>query len=418
VASEAETIGSQSDSFALAAGSLANGVAAYLYVVLGTQALGAVSFAPISILWTIWSFAAATLTFPIQHWVIRTVQAEGGERPIRAARTTLVMVTITATAFTLVAGVIWRDRLFGSTGFGFPLLAAAIVMSAGILGLSRGLVAARGRFKAAAMIVAGENLLRLGAGVAVVLLAGGSLAYGAALAAGIGIIVFYPSSLSPRDTGSASPASAGRMLAGIAGGTLIAQIVLTGPPVLLAALGAEGATITALFTTAAVARAPYLIALGLAIRGNARLSWLAIHEPDRLQSTTWLIAGVSVIAALIVAIAAAVIGPTIIEFVFGPSTSLPAGPTALVVGASVLALGSLAFMVVLIARGRTMRITIAWFIAGALAAASIALVDSTPLDRVTIGFMVAEGVAFVALLVATSPMTTHRPERLSGDGNS
>jgi len=401
VTSEAEVVGDRGDSIALAAGSLTNGIAAYLYVVIGTQALGATSFAPISILWTIWSFAAATLTFPIQHWVIRTVQAEGGERPIRTARGTLAAATGVVMVLTLVASVIWRDRLFGSAGIGYPALAAVIVLSAGLLGLSRGLVAARGQFKAAAAIVAGENLLRVGVGCLVLLLSGGAFAYAAALAAGIGILIFYPQSLIPRDTGSAGHVSAGRMLAGIAGGTLIAQIVLTGPPVLLAILGGEQQTITALFTTAAVSRAPYLVALGLAIRGNARLSWLALNEPDRLASVTRLIAGVSVVAAPVAALLAARIGPPIIEFVFGPNTSLPAGPTALVVGASVLALGNLALMVVLIARGDSGRITMSWLVAGACAVASVAVLGSTPLDQATLAFMVAELAAFGALVVAT-----------------
>lgn len=400
--SEAETVGNRSDSIALAAGSLTNGIAAYLYVVVGTQVLGATSFAPISILWTIWSFAAATLTFPIQHWVIRTVQAEGGEQPIRAARVTLAAATGAVMVLTLVAGIVWRERLFGSVGLGYPVLAAVIVLSAGLLGLARGLVAARGRFKAAAVIVAGENLLRLAAGCGVLLLSGGSLAYATALAAGIGILIFFPNSLKPRDTGSAGPVSAGRMLAGIAGGTLIAQIVLTGPPILLAALGDEPQTITALFTTAAVSRAPYLVALGLAIRGNARLSWLALNEPVRLRSATRVIAGVSVIAAPIAALIAARVAPPIIEFIFGPNTSLPPGPTALVVGASVLALGNLALMVVLIARGDTGRITISWVAAGVCAVASVAILGTTPLDQTTIAFVVAESAAFVALVAATS----------------
>ncbi len=399
---KAETVGNRADSLALAAGSLTNGVAAYLYVVLGTQVLGATLFAPISILWTIWSFAAATLTFPIQHWIIRTVQAEGGERPIRAARVTLAAVTGAAMVLTLFVAFVWRERLFGSTSLGYPILAAVIVYSAGLLGLSRGLVAARGRFKAAAVIVAGENLLRLGVGCGVLLLSGGSLAYATALVAGVGILMFFPSSLRPRDSGSSRPASAGRMLAGIAGGTLIAQIVLTGPPVLLAVFGGAPHTITALFTTAAVARAPYLVALGLAIRGNARLSWMASNEPDKLKSATRVIVVASIVAAPVAAAVAARVGPQIIEFIFGPNTSLSAGPTSLVVGASVLALGNLALMLVLIARGDTGRITTAWVVAGVFAGISIAWLGSTPLDRTTAAFMVAEFAAFVALVVAAS----------------
>jgi hypothetical protein len=63
------------DTSALAAGSVASGVLAYVFFATTTRALGPESAAPVSVLWTYWSFSAATFTFPVQHWIARTVAA-------------------------------------------------------------------------------------------------------------------------------------------------------------------------------------------------------------------------------------------------------------------------------------------------------------------------------------------------------
>jgi O-antigen/teichoic acid export membrane protein len=68
------------DTAALAAGSATNGVLAYVFFSVTTHALGAKASAPISVLWTYWSVAAAVLTFPLQHWIARVVAIERGER--------------------------------------------------------------------------------------------------------------------------------------------------------------------------------------------------------------------------------------------------------------------------------------------------------------------------------------------------
>jgi len=61
------------DTTALGAGSLVTGLLAYVFFALSTRSLGASAAAPVSVLWTYWSFAAAALTFPLQHWIARSV---------------------------------------------------------------------------------------------------------------------------------------------------------------------------------------------------------------------------------------------------------------------------------------------------------------------------------------------------------
>ncbi len=64
-------------------------------------------------------------------------------------------------------------------------------------------------------------------------------------------------------------------LGNVAGGTVIAQSVLTGGPVVLSLVGGTRAEVTSLFTALALFRAPYIVALGLAIRVTAHLTDLA-----------------------------------------------------------------------------------------------------------------------------------------------
>ena len=63
------------DTSALAFGSAVSGLLAYVFFALVTRALGSEAAAPVAVLWAYWSFAGAALTFPLQHWIARSVSA-------------------------------------------------------------------------------------------------------------------------------------------------------------------------------------------------------------------------------------------------------------------------------------------------------------------------------------------------------
>ena len=253
------------DTSALLTGTTVSGLLAYAYVVLGTRIYGAVEFAPISVLWTIWAMSAAVITFPVQHWVIRTIEADRTEGTVRTA---LPLILASAVLLSTVIGVVaWmaRGTLFSDGGALYPVLAAAIPLGSVMVGLSRGTLAARRRFTAAAAAFAVENLIRVVAAVMVVLAGWGSNTYAIALILGFLVVAVWPSAL--HLTGEASGAANARtlsFLSGVAGGTLISQVVLTGGPVILASLGGAPASVTGLFSTLALFRAPYILATGLA----------------------------------------------------------------------------------------------------------------------------------------------------------
>ena len=68
------------DTSALLVSTPVSGLLAYGYVAIGTRTYGAAPFAPVSVFWTIWAMASAVVAFPVQHWVIRTIEADGNER--------------------------------------------------------------------------------------------------------------------------------------------------------------------------------------------------------------------------------------------------------------------------------------------------------------------------------------------------
>ena len=121
--------------------------------------------APVSVLWVWWGFAGAALTFPLQHWITRTVTAHDGERALRllGAPDPLVVVGTAAGRWGRCRG----SRATGCSGrgdLGFPALVVAVTLGSGLLGVVRGTLSGRGRFAAVGASLAAENGLRCVAG--------------------------------------------------------------------------------------------------------------------------------------------------------------------------------------------------------------------------------------------------------------
>ena len=98
----------------MAAGAAATGVLAYVFFALVVRTLGADAAAPVSVLWTWWSFSAAGLSFPIQHWVSRTVaEHRGDEGGVRAALAPLAGWVVGLALLTGLLGVLAREHFVG-----------------------------------------------------------------------------------------------------------------------------------------------------------------------------------------------------------------------------------------------------------------------------------------------------------------
>ena len=359
---------------ALTVGAAVGGLLAYAFFATVTRALGAGPAAPFALLWAVWTYASAALTFPVQHWATRAVVVSGGEGEVRAA---LPAVAGAATALAVVAGVVShlaRGVLFPGGGGWFPLLVAATTLGAAATGLVRGVLAARGRLVAVAVTLVGENALRTALALLLALGAAGPLgaadpgpaAYGACLVVGYVACLAWPSVWrlhpGPRGAGGARPVLA--VLSAASAGQLVGHAALTSGPVVLAALGGAPVAVTALFAGLALFRAPYTLLVGAAGGLTGRLAeHVAAARPAPLRAFRTRVALLALLAPLPAAAFGALVGPWAVRLVFGPDVEIGALACALVSAACTAAMGNLLLGVLLLALDRAPALTRGWLLA-------------------------------------------------------
>jgi O-antigen/teichoic acid export membrane protein len=386
----------------LAVGSVGAGVLAYVFFVVATRALGAEDAAAVSVLWTWWSLTAAAVTFPLQHWITRTVQATGGERAVRDA---LPRLTLLVAAVAVVSGLVsWvaGERLFGPGGSAFPPLVAVVTLGAGLLGVVRGHLTARDRLSAVGLNLVLENGVRSLAALALAVAGYAEpWAFGVALVLGYGVAVAnLRAVLTWDDTGSADAVGPVGAVGSTGLGQLLAQVALTGAPVVLALRGGRPEDVTALFAGLALFRAPYTVATALMASVTGRLTrlWLAGSSGAwrRLE-----LAGAAAVAAgaLVAGLLGAWAGPWLVRIVFGRDVVLGTTPAGLLAAGSVLALGNLVLAVALVAQGRGPALVRGWVAGGVAGLVWVPVAALAPLAEVAWLFVVVEGAALLWLAV-------------------
>lgn len=382
---------------ALAAGSAFSGVLAYVFFALTTRALGAAAAAPVSVLWTYWSFSAAALTFPVQHWIARSVAAHRGEGYVRRAIPRVTLAVLLAAVLSGLLAWLGRNALFHRGDVWFPLFVACVTIGSGFLGVVRGALSARRRFVALSWALLGENAIRC-VGVVCLMLASvkTSWAYGLALFAGQFVGLFWPSSLRlSRDQGRTTTDSHLAFLGGASGGQLISQVVLTGGPVVLALSGGSATEVTALFAGLALFRAPYTLALGLVAPLTGRFTRLIVEERRAaLRRVRIAIVVSTVLGVALAAVIGAEAGPPLLRLIFGSQVKLDRELSMLVAVGSAVSLANLVLTVAILAQNRGLvvaRVWVAGLVGGGLA---FALIDEPALTRTCLTFVVAEAVAF------------------------
>lgn len=391
------------DSTALGIGSAVSGLLAYVFFAIVTRALGAEAAAPVSVLWTYWAFAAAALTFPVQHWIVRAVIAHGSEAPVRAALPRVGLAVGGVAAVSGAAAWLVRDTLFGSDDPWFPLLVATVTAGSALVGLVRGSLTARHRFGAVALALVGENLARVVlAGALAATGSTSSLAYGAVLVVGQVAVLAWPSAL--RLAGGEHPrADWAGFLGGAAGGQVVAQTVLTGGPVVVALVGGAPVEVTALFAGLALFRAPYTLAQGMVGQATGALTALVVR--GRHAALTRVRRGIVAATVLAVAVAALLgwfAGPWLVRTVFGEEVVIDRGVALAVAVGSAVALGNLALSILALAHDRPAATVRAWAPALVVAAVALLVVGGSAALTTSVAFAAAEAVAFLALLLSES----------------
>lgn len=408
------------DTSLLAAGAVLSGLLAYAFFAMTTRALGSEAAAPVSVLWTYWSFSAAAFTFPIQHWVARAVAAHRDENDLRFALPRLSVVVAVTALVIAVASWFARDQLFHRGGVAFPLLVLGVTVGSAVMGLTRGTLTARRQFGRLTAVLVAENAVRC-VGAAVLLVTGvdSPVVFGIALLVGHLVVLGWPGALRLRPASPrVSTESALRILSAASGGQLLSQAVLTGGPVLLALGGGGAVEVTAMFAGLALFRAPYTFALGLVSQlTGVFTTWAVERRLDLLsRARTVLIVAAGAVVA-VGAVLGATIGPGLIRLVFGDDVRLHAHDTALVAAGSSVALANLVLGLLVLALGRADGVARSW--TGALVVGAVvfaALPVDTALDRTCWTFLAAQVAAFGLLMVEQHRGMKRLPTTTSSEG--
>ena len=365
-----------------------------------TRALGAEAAAPVSVLWAYWSFAAAALAFPLQHWAARSVTATGGEHAVRRSLPAVAAAVLILSPVVGLLAWLARDSLFHRGDAWFPILVVLATVGSALTGLVRGMLQARQRFGAVALALVMENLIRCV--VSVVLAAAGNHhpgAYGLALVAGYVTALIWPWTLrmSLHGDDHESPLV---LLGGASGGQLLGQVALTGGPVLLALAGGGPTEVTVLFAGLALFRAPYTLAIGMVAQLTARFTTLVVERrSDALHRLRTRLVVTAAVLALLAAPVGAWVGRPILPLVFGDDVEMAGRLCAVLAAASTLAIASLVVTLLLIALGRTGGQVRAWLLAAVPGAAYFVLWQAPVLDRTCWAFLVVEAAALAWMTV-------------------
>ncbi len=390
------------DTSALAVASVATGLLAYAFFAMTTRGLGAEAASPVTVLWTYWSFAAAALTFPVQHWIARSVSAHQHENDIRSSLRRLSGIVVAASAVFGLLSWLVRDELFHRDGLAFPAMVAGVTVGSALMGISRGTLTGRRQFGSVAWMLVADNGVRcLGAAALMLGDVKDPVAYGAVLLAGYVTVLARPASLrvGSRDGGTSSTSPL-RFLGGASSGQLLAQLVLTGGPVMLALGGGTPVEVTAMFAGLALFRAPYTFALGLVSQLTGLFTSFVVQERRAtVERVRNLIISLTAVTVLVAAALGITVGPESVRLVFGSEVDLEPVEAMLLTIGSAVALGGLVLTVLVLALDRSAGVARAWLAGCVVAAVFFTIADIPPLDRACWAFALAQAAAFVVLAV-------------------
>jgi O-antigen/teichoic acid export membrane protein len=397
-------------------GTLVSAIGAYLFQVVGGRALGADAFAPVSVMWTVLFLGLTIFLIPVEQFVIRRLTlARGRGEALEGSWRVIVAVVAVATVLAIGFTIVARDGLLeGDAGY----LPVAAVMFPGhaLFILGRGFLAGRRRFVAYGVVV-GLDAIGKVAGAVVVAVAGlGPVALSWALVLSpVVVLAVRPFGEAREEIGavaSGNAASDRRFMTGYLIATAASQTVLAAGPLVVGALGATPAAISVFFVTTTLFRGPMSASYNLIARVLPAFTRLAAAgEDDELSHWARRLAIGGAVAAGVTYAAASVLGPVIVEVLYGTEFR-PSGTLAGLAAAAVIAgMVGLATTQILVARGATDRMAVVWVVALAAAALAIVVAPGEPDIRVAVGFLTGEAVALLGLTAAAlvAPRERHRP---------
>lgn len=386
-------------------GSVIAGLGGYAYQFIAGRTLGTEDFAAIGILLTAHFLSFVIVLLPIEQFVIYrlTLGARGWVVPIRA-----VALAVSAAVAAGIVVAVSGDAYFSafSSRNAFVLFVVASVAFHFWFAVGRGYLAGRRRFRSYGYASAGASLFRLGIAVVVAIVAPSVTGFAWAHVLGPLVIVFWRPWKTPRtppkvgDDAEDRTESSG-FLAGLVLAAAASQALLLAGPLVASWLGASNQQFSITFATLLIARAPLTLGYNLVARVLPSFTEMAVRG-ERLELRSWA-RGIGIASALLAFVGGllgALVGPLLVGLAFG-SNFAPTPFVAAVAGAGVvLAGGGLFIGQILVAKGQSMRLAVAWLAPMAAAVAVILAPIDDPVVHVVVAFAVGEVFALMALTFA------------------
>ncbi len=385
-------------------GSLVAGVAGYAYQFVGGRALGEEGFAPIGVLLTAHFLAFVIVLMPIEQFVIRrlTMSARGWVVPMRA-----IALTVAAAAAGVFIVAVSGDDYFTSRRefIMFMVLSVGVYF---LFAVGRGYLAGFRRFRAYGYVSAAASLVRLAIAIGVAVIVPTVSGFAWAHVLGPLVIVFWrpwkpPTRRAARITDEQAASSSDRgLLAGLVLSAAASQALLLAGPLVASRLGATAAEFSVTYATLLLARAPLTLGYNLIARILPPFTEMAVRG-ERRELRAWArgIAIASVPLAGFGALLGVLVGPVLVSVAFGQGFA-PTPMVAAIAGAGVVfAAAGLFIGQILVARGLSLRLFLAWAFAVSVAVIMVGLpIAEDPVYHVVIAFLVGEVAAMVGLLIA------------------
>ena len=397
-------------------GSLVAGLGAYAYQFIGGRSLGEQGFAPIGVLLTAHFLAFVIVLLPIEQFVIRrlTLGFRGWVVPARA----VALVASAAAAAALVVGVAGDDYFTSRREFVMFVLLTVVLHF--FFAVGRGYLAGYRRFRAYGYVSAAASILRVVLALAVAIVAPTVTGFAWAHVLGPIVILFWrpwrvPAYVKDQEGGSPSTDSDRGLLSGLVLAAAASQALLLAGPLVASRLGATAAEFSVTYATLLIARAPLTLGYNLIARILPPFTEMA-HRGERRELRAWArgIATAAAVLSIFGAMAGAVLGPVLVSVAFGDGFA-PTATVAAISGAGVvLASGGLFIGQILVARGQSLRLFVAWVFAVIAAVILVMIPIEDPIMHVVVAFLGGEIVALIALTSAALIRDKDEAERPHG----
>ena len=383
-------------------GSLVAGIGAYAFQLLGGRTLGAEDFSPVSVLLTIHFLTFIVIMLPIEQLVVRrlTIDRSRSGLPARA----YWLVGSTMAVATLLAFLGADHYLNGDRRF--VVFTALTIGVHFLFAVARGHLAGWRRFRAYGMSSGSASLVRLIVAAGVTLVRPSATGFALGLILGpLVVLAWRPFrrvevDREELDEDAKSTLDDRGLLTGLVLAAASSQALLLVGPLAVGVLGGSAVEISIAFAAFTLGRAPLTFGYNLLARVLPPFTEMAARgERQELRAWArgmgWAASGLAVVAAGM----GWLLGPWVVEVAFGPDFA-PSRLTAAAISFGVVFAGGGLFVgQILVARGQSLRLAIAWL--SGLLSAMAAVIFAASLEivtRVAVAFVVGEIIVLVALV--------------------